>query len=199
MLKIIGIFVVVSTLIAGCSTGPKMQIFSDGRTYYPDWSKYDNCVTNESSADCTKNNEYVDTIYPLTEADILAIEYENQRKQQEQREFLQSLNQALDEFNEGIKQYNKDTTNAYSYQPPALGYNSYMPSNEPSGYRSSTGRTYQYDLSDPRQRVLYGADPRAKLRDRIGPDVLRRNENNMGQYGGGILRNDNTPGQLWRK
>ena len=38
MLKKIGMFVVVSTLIAGCSTGPKMQMFSDGRTYYPDWS-----------------------------------------------------------------------------------------------------------------------------------------------------------------
>jgi hypothetical protein len=123
----------------------------------------------------------------LTEADILAIEYKNQRKQQEQREFNQSLSQALNQFNEGLKQLNKDTTNAYSYQLPALGYNSYMPSNAPSGYRSSTGRTYQYDLSDPRQRALYGADPRAKLRDRIGPDVLRRNENNMGQYGGGIL------------
>jgi hypothetical protein len=67
------------------------------------------------------------------------LKYENQRKQQEQQEF----NQALDPFNEGLKQLNKDTTNAYSYQPPALGYNSYMPSNEPSGYRSSTGRTYQ--------------------------------------------------------
>jgi hypothetical protein len=189
MLRIIGMFVVVSTLIAGCSTGPKMQMFPDGRTYYPDWSKYDNCRINGSSADCTKNNEYVETIYPLTEEEIHYIEYENQRKRQEQREFLQSLNQALDEFNEGIKQYNKDTANAYSYQPPALGYNSFMPSNEPSGYGSSTGRTYQYDLSDPRQRALYGADPAAKLRDRIEPDVLRRNDHNMGQYGGGILRN----------
>ena len=125
----------------------------------------------------------------MTEADILAIEYKNQRKQQEQREFNQSLSQALNQFNEGLKQLNKDTTNAYSYQPPALGYNSYMPSNAPSGYRSSTGRTYQYDLSDPRQRALYGADPAAKLRDRIEPDVLRRNDQNMGQYGGGILRN----------
>jgi hypothetical protein len=51
-------------------------------------------------------------------------------------------------------------------------------------------------LSDSRQRALYGADPRAKLRDSIGPDVLRRNENDMGQYGGGILRNNNTPAPL---
>jgi hypothetical protein len=29
MLKKIGMFVVVSTLIAGCSTGPIMQMFSD--------------------------------------------------------------------------------------------------------------------------------------------------------------------------
>ena len=46
---------------------------------------------------------------------------------------------------------------------PALGYNSFMTSNETSDYRSSTGRTYQYDLSDPRQRALYGADPAGSM------------------------------------
>ena len=90
----------------------------------------------------------------------------------------------LNAFADGLN----GTSNAYRYRPPTSSYNSYTPSNEPSGYRSSTGRTYQYDLSDPRQRALYGADPAAKLRDRIEPDVLRRNDHNMGQYGGGILK-----------
>ena len=188
MLKKIGMFVVVSTLIAGCSTGPKMQMFTDGRTYYPDWSKYDNCVSNGSSADCTKNNEYVDTIYPLTEEDIHSIEYENQRKQQEFSQALKQFSEGLAQF--GEKQRRRNTTNAYRYRPPTSSYNSYMPSNEPSGYRSSTGRTYQYDLSNPRDRARYRADPRARLRDRIEPDVLRRNDQNMGQYGGGILNNN---------
>ena len=75
---------------------------------------------------------------------------------------------------------------AGQYKPPTLSYGR----NTSSGYRSSTGRTYQYDLSNPSDRARYRADPRARLRDRIEPDVLRRNDQNMGQYGGGILNNN---------
>ena len=100
-------------------------------------------------------------------------------------QMFQLFSDGLNAFADGLN----GTSNAYRYRPPTSSYNSYTPSNRPSGYRSSTGRTYQYDLSDPRQRALYRADPRARLRDRIEPDVLRRNDQNMGQYGGGILRN----------
>jgi len=103
-----------------------------------------------------------------------------ERKKEEARDF-QNLMQAFDRAAE--------PPSSNSLPMPYFGSN--RSSNEPSGYSSSTGRTYQYDLSDPRQRALYGADPRAKLRDRIEPDVLRRNDRNMGKYGGGILKNNN--------
>jgi hypothetical protein len=171
MLKKIGMLVLFSTLISGCASS------SGG---WGDSGQIDNSL-----------NAYECAVYGCQQNGPDAYDerqvYENQQKQQE-------FSQALKQFSEGLAQFGEEqrrrnNTNAYSYQPPALGYNSFMPSNEPSGYRSSTGRTYQYDLSDPRQRALYGADPAAKLRDRIEPDVLRRNDHNMGQYGGGILRN----------
>ena len=116
------------------------------------------------------------------------------KKESESFNALQMLNlfsAGLNAFADGLN----GTSNAYSYQPPALGYNS----NKSSGYKSSFGSTYEYDLSNPRDRVRYGADPLAKLRDRLDVNPKRRIERNIGQYGGGVLRNDNTPGQLWRK
>jgi len=65
-----------------------------------------------------------------------------------------------------------------------------MPSNRPRGYSSSFGSTYQYDLSNPKDRVRYRADPKAKLRDRLDVNPQRRIERNIGQYGGGVLRNN---------
>ena len=76
-------------------------------------------------------------------------------------------------------------------------YNSNMPSNPSSGYRSSTGSTYEYDLSNPIDRLRYGADPAAKLRDRIDINPQRRIERNTGQYGGGVLNNNNDNSPQW--
>jgi hypothetical protein len=110
---------------------------------------------------------------------------------------IKGVSEALASFNEGLKQHNKDTTNAYSYQPPALGYNSYMPSNEPSGYRSSFGNTYKYDLNRPLDRLHYNIDPKAKLRDRIDINPQRRIERNTGQYGGGVLNDNDNNSPKW--
>ena len=105
---------------------------------------------------------------------------------------IKGVSEAVTSFNEGMQAIDRSPRPKTSsgYKPPS----GYKPST--SGYRSSTGRTYQYDLSDPRQRALYGADPRAKLRDRIEPDVLRKNDQNMGQYGGGILNKNK--GAQWQ-
>ena len=124
-----------------------------------------------------------------------AYRYEQQRKQQE-------ISQAIKQFSEGLAELNRKTTNAYRYKPPKLSYDSPPTlgygSNTSSGYRSSFGSTYEYDLSNPSDRVRYRADPKAKLRDRLDINPQRRIERNIGQYGGGVLKNNNTPGQLWK-
>lgn len=58
---------------------------------------------------------------------------------------------------------------------------------ETSRYRSSSGTNYQYDLSKPTDRIRYGLDPAAKLRDQHDPRV-DIDRNNLNQYGGGAYR-----------
>ena len=183
MLIKIGMLVLFSTLIAGCST-PGPQLLRGSYYWTGDSSCESSSYRTDTSINCYNSDEEA-TGYrnAMTNQEMQAYKYEQQRKQQE-------ISQAIKQFSEGLAELNRKTTNAYSYKPPTSSYNSYMPSNEPSGYRSSTGRTYQYDLSNPRDRARYRADPRARLRDRIEPDVLRRNDQNMGQYGGGILNNN---------
>ena len=99
---------------------------------------------------------------------------------------IKGVSEALTSFNEGMQAIDRSprpkTTSGY--KPSTSGYKS-----STNGYKSSTGRIYEYDLSNPSDRARYRADPRARLRDRIEPDVLRKNDQNMGQYGGGILKN----------
>ena len=52
-------------------------------------------------------------------------------------------------------------------------------------YESSTGTSYEYDLSDPSDRVMYGVDPAAQLMDSINPDPMIEIDRNMNEYGGG--------------
>jgi len=54
-----------------------------------------------------------------------------------------------------------------------------------SGYESSLGNKYQYDLSKPTDRIQYGVDPAAQLRDSIDVNPTREIEQGIGQYGGG--------------
>jgi hypothetical protein len=66
-------------------------------------------------------------------------------------------------------------------------------SNTPSTYKSSFGTEYQYDLSNPLDRVRYNSDPGAKLRDRITPNPYKDIETNILQKGGGIYPKNNNP------
>ena len=182
MLKKIGMLVVISTLLVGC--GSAMPNFYNGYYYMAggsdcvDWRDIGN--TRMMCMDSDGNE--TGYILPMTNQEMQV--YKNTIRRDLSHQKQQEFSQALKQFSEGLAQRRK-TTNAYRYKPPTLSYDS----NTSSGYRSSTGRTYQYDLSDARQRALYRADPRARLRDRIEPDVLRKNDQNMGQYGGGILKN----------
>lgn len=81
----------------------------------------------------------------------------------------------------------KSKSSSYNYNSPS--YNS----NSSSGYKSSFGNTYQYDLSNPVDRVKYKSDPTAKLRDSIGNQYIRELESIIGQSGGGIFQQDNSP------
>lgn len=51
-------------------------------------------------------------------------------------------------------------------------------------YKSDTGQEYQYDLSNPLDRIEYEVDIDAQLRDKANP-LLNEIDRNIGQYGGG--------------
>ncbi len=53
-------------------------------------------------------------------------------------------------------------------------------------YESSTGTQYEYDLSDPSDRIMYEVDPEAQLRDSIDVNPMRDIDRGLGEYGGGI-------------
>jgi hypothetical protein len=173
----------------GVTPGPK---FYNGNYYWID----SNCVQartlTATSIEC-RNSDNEETGYrnAMTNQEIQAYKYQQQKKKQEFQEFMQ----ALDQFNEGLAQstrtrsQRRNTTNAYKFTPPTSSYNSYMPSNEPSGYSSSFGNKYKYDLNRPLDRLRYNIDPKAKLRDRLDINPQRRIEQNTGQYGGGVLKN----------
>lgn len=52
-------------------------------------------------------------------------------------------------------------------------------------YEGISGQKYQYDLSDPMDRMDYKMDLDAQMRDRINPDPGIRMDQRMRQYGGG--------------
>ena len=59
-----------------------------------------------------------------------------------------------------------------------------------SGYESSSGARYQYDNSNPSDRLRYSTDLDAQRRDQMNLNPRRSLDRGTGQYGGGIY-NDN--------
>jgi len=55
------------------------------------------------------------------------------------------------------------------------------------GFESSFGNRYEYDLSDPSDRVMYEVDPAAQLRDSTDVNPVRELERDLGEHGGGVL------------
>jgi len=55
-----------------------------------------------------------------------------------------------------------------------------------NNYESTTGTRYQYDMSDPSDRVDYGVDIDAQMRDQLSVDPSRNLDQGLGEYGGGI-------------
>jgi len=72
---------------------------------------------------------------------------------------------------------------------PAFAWNDddpYDSSGNPNyRYKSYTGQKYQYDLSNPSDKLRYDVDPSAQLRDSINPSPRIDLDRDMGQYGGG--------------
>lgn len=54
------------------------------------------------------------------------------------------------------------------------------------GYRGTSGKQYQYDLSKPSDQLRYSVDPDAQLHDSINIDPRVELDRGLGQYGGGI-------------
>jgi hypothetical protein len=174
--------------LSSCGVTPGPRYFN-GNYYWID----SNCVgvrpLTATSIEC-RNSDKEETGYrnAMTNQEMQAYKYQQQRKRE--------LRQAIKQFSDGLTQFGEEqrrrnNTNAYRYKPPTLSYGS----NTSSGYRSSFGNTYEYDLSNPSDRVRYRADPKARLRDRLNVNPQRRIERNIGQYGGGALNKNR--GSQW--
>lgn len=68
---------------------------------------------------------------------------------------------------------------------PSVGTNS---SN--SGYQSSSGVHYQYNMSNPGDSLRYSTDLNAQRRDRMNINQSRSLDRGLGQFGGGIYDDD---------
>lgn len=55
-----------------------------------------------------------------------------------------------------------------------------------SPYQSRSGNTYQYDLSNPVDRMRYSTDTSAQVRDSVSVNPTRTLDRGLGQFGGGI-------------
>jgi hypothetical protein len=55
-------------------------------------------------------------------------------------------------------------------------------------YKGSSGTDYQYDLSKPNDKLLYGIDLKAQMNDKLSVDPRRNIDHGLGQHGGGIKR-----------
>lgn len=62
---------------------------------------------------------------------------------------------------------------------------SYINSNN-QRYQSNSGTQYQYNMSNPSDRVQYSTDTDAQMRDRMNVNPYRSVDQKMGQVGGGI-------------
>ena len=70
------------------------------------------------------------------------------------------------------------------------GYDRPYDRDQEKGYESSLGNRYEYDLSDPSDKIMYEVDPDAQLRDSIDVNPERDLERGLGEYGGGVLDDD---------
>ena len=68
---------------------------------------------------------------------------------------------------------------------PAFAWNDFDDDSR-DGYTSSFGNRYEYDLSNPSDRISYDVDVSAQMRDRLDVNPTRDLERGMGQYGGGV-------------
>lgn len=92
--------------------------------------------------------------------------------------FLVAPIAALSQYDDS--DYNKENDDSY-------GYDRSYDSDQDKGYESSFGNRYEYDLSDPSDRIMYDVDPNAQLRDSIDVNPVRDVERSIGEYGGGVL------------
>jgi hypothetical protein len=189
MQKLSYIIVAIALLISGCASSSKLNKISVGmnKAQVIDIMGSPDHIAAGGSAEVFNYSLYNGffshlwwTGYNVYFSDGIVAKFGNQRNSSRYKPTSPSYNSVTPSYNSVTPSYNNTT-----------------PSNPSSGYTSSTGSTYEYDLSNPSDRVQYGADPAAQLRDRIDVNPQRRIEQNTGQYGGGVLNNNNDNSLQW--
>ena len=87
-----------------------------------------------------------------------------------------------------MSQYDDDNGNEENDDD--YGYDRPYDRDQEEGYESSFGNRYEYDLNNPSDRVMYEVDPNAQIRDSIDVNPVRDVERSIGEYGGGVLDDD---------
>jgi len=67
--------------------------------------------------------------------------------------------------------------------------NGYGDDNQEDAYQGASGTHYQYDMSDPSDKIEYSVDIDAQMRDEISVNPSRNIDRSLGEYGGGIYDN----------
>ena len=73
------------------------------------------------------------------------------------------------------------------FSTSVLAWNNPYSNDSDDRYQTSSGTTYQYDMSNPVDRNRYSTDTSAQQRDRMNSgSVDSYFDNSLGQFGGGI-------------
>ena len=76
-------------------------------------------------------------------------------------------------------------SNSYDYDTPSYNSNS----NKSTGFKTSFGNTYKYNLNDPLDQLKYKTDPAAQVFDNAGSQYIREMECKVLECGGGKKMN----------
>ena len=159
-----------------------------------------------------KNDKGIPVSYadPLTDQQVKAFSakwFEKHRKQarsNNQIGLFEGVDYLIDSFLDGFNSNtNNSSYNSYKTPPSDYGLSSWGSTTSswntvpPSGYKSTYGTKYQYDLSDPFDRIKYKTDPGAQLRDKIGVNIYRDIEGNINEFGGGVYKKNTAPTWNW--
>jgi hypothetical protein len=192
-IKILGLILILTAITSCSSTPSRSEVSYQGYRYA--FSSELGCVNfKEIYAGrivCADENykpiRYIDA---MTDQQVRAY---NKSESNDQVSTIEGIGYLLQSFADGFN----SNSNSNSYTPSFDSYTPSFDSNSSSGYNTSFGNTYQYNLQNPVDRVRYNSDPSARLRDRVTPNPYKNIERNTLQRGGGIYQKSNVPTWNW--